>query len=129
MLNYHDVKGDHRGQLVAIESHKDIPFEIKRIFYIYGTDNNVVRAQHAHHSTIQYLICVNGSCSVTLDDGYCKKTYELDRPYIGLLKKEMVWVEIHHFSHDSILMVLANNMYLKEDYITDYGEFMRLVSK
>ena len=129
MLNHHEAKGDHRGQLIAIESNKDIPFEIKRVFYIYGTKKNVARAHHAHYSTKQYLICVNGSCSVTLDDGYNKQTYYLNHPSVGLLKNEMVWVEMNHFSYDCVLIVLANNFYLKDDYITDYNDFLRLVSK
>jgi len=128
MLTTQSVKGDHRGQLVAIESNKDVPFEIKRVFYIYGTENNVPRGRHAHHKTQQYLICLNGSCRVTLDDGYEKKTYDLNRPYIGLLQKELIWGEMHHFSYDCVLLVLASEVYLKDDYITDYADFVRLVS-
>lgn len=129
MLSHQNVKGDHRGQLIAIECNKDIPFDIKRVFYIYGTENNVPRGQHAHHKTKQYLICVNGSCRVTLDDGYKKETYDLNRPYIGLLQNELVWGEMHHFSYDCVLVVFASDVYSKDDYIIDYADFLRLVSK
>ena len=129
MLNHQSVKGDRRGQLVAIESGKEVPFEIRRVFYIYGTENNVPRGQHAHYSTKQYLVCVNGSCRVTLDDGYSKQTYNLNRPYIGLLQNEMIWGEMHDFSYDCVLMVLASEFYSGKDYITDYADFVRLVLK
>lgn len=129
MIIEQSVKGDHRGQLVAIESGKDIPFEIKRVFYIYGTEKNIPRGQHAHYKTKQYLVAVSGSCRVTLDNGYEKKTYGLNRPYIGLLQDELIWGEMHDFSYDCVLMVLASDEYIAEDYIRDYADFVRVVSK
>lgn len=79
-ITEHRVLGDHRGQLVAIEGQQDVPFEVKRVFYIYGTQPGVPRGQHSHHQTRQYLIAVNGSCKVTLDDGTQKVTYDLNHP-------------------------------------------------
>ena len=128
-VSHQKVRGDHRGQLVAIESSTDVPFEIKRVFYIYGTENNVPRGKHAHHRTKQYLICVNGSCKVTLDNGFERTTHDLNRPYIGLLQDEMIWGEMHHFSYDCVLLVLASEVYDQADYITNYADFVRLVSK
>lgn len=120
--------GDERGQLVAIESGINIPFEIKRVFYIYGTQPNVPRGQHSHHKTKQYLISVNGSCQVTLDDGKEKATYLLDKPYIGLFQDAMVWGTMHDFSPDCVLLVLANAHYDEADYIRSYEEFKNLLS-
>ena len=129
MISHQPVKGDHRGQLIAIEGNIDIPFSIKRVFYIYGTENNVPRGQHAHFKTKQFLVCVNGSCRVTLDDSHKKTTYELNRPYIGLLQNELIWGEMHDFSYDCVLLVLASENYISEDYIRDYASFVRFVSK
>lgn len=123
------VLGDHRGQLIALESDIDIPFIVKRIFYIYGTENNVPRGQHAHFKTRQYLVCVNGACKVTLDDGFERTTYDLNRPYIGLIQNQMIWGSMHDFSYDCVLLVLASENYDPNDYISDYAEFVRLVSK
>ena len=128
-LRHHRVLGDHRGQLVAVESAIDIPFEIKRVFYIYGTQNNVPRGKHAHIKTKQYLMVVNGSCRVTLDSGIKKKTYDLNRPYIGLLQNEMVWGTMHDFSYDCVLLVFASHHYDKDDYILEYQDFMRKIAK
>lgn len=127
-VTHHKVLGDERGQLVAIESGINIPFEIKRVFYIYGTQPNVPRGQHSHHKTKQYLISVNGSCQVTLDDGKEKATYLLDKPYIGLFQDAMVWGTMHDFSPDCVLLVLANAHYDEADYIRSYEEFKNLLS-
>jgi len=124
-LNQHRVLGDERGLLIAIESGISIPFEIKRIFYIYGTKPNVPRGQHAHHKTQQYLIAVNGSCQVTLDDGKEKVTHLLDQPHIGLFQDAMIWGTMHDFSSDCVLLVLANEHYDDADYIRSYKEFLR----
>ena len=123
------VKGDQRGQLVAIESGLDIPFEIKRVFYIYGTEKNIPRGQHAHCKTSQYLVAVSGSCKVTLDNGYQKQTYCLNQPNIGLIQGEMIWGEMHDFSYDCVLVVMASHNYDSEDYIHSYADFIRRVSK
>jgi hypothetical protein len=117
------VLGDERGQLVAIESGIDIPFEIKRVFYIYGTDSNIARGQHSHLFAKQYLIAVNGFCQVTLDDGRKKESYLLDRPNVGLFQDAMVWGMMHSFSPDCVLLVLSNEHYSDADYIRSYDGF------
>jgi dTDP-4-dehydrorhamnose 3,5-epimerase-like enzyme len=127
LLTNHKVLGDERGQLVAIESGIHIPFEIKRVFYIYGTQPNVPRGQHSHNITKQYLIAVSGSCKVTLDDGADKVTYVLDQPHIGLFQDAMVWGTMHDFSPDCVLLVLANEHYDDQDYIRSYDEFKKLI--
>jgi dTDP-4-dehydrorhamnose 3,5-epimerase-like enzyme len=128
-LNKHQVLGDERGQLVAIESERQIPFEIKRVFYIYGTKKNNSRGNHAHYKTKQYLISVAGSCKVTLDDGKGnKRTYDLDQPNKGLLQDALIWGTMHDFSEDNVLLVLANDYYKKEDYIIDYNQFLKVVN-
>lgn len=120
----HKVMGDERGQLIAIESNIHIPFEIKRVFYIYGTKPNVPRGEHSHYKTKQYLIAVNGSCKVTLDNGHSKETYELNQPTIGLFQDAMVWGTMHDFSDDCVLLVLADQHYNEADYIRSYGAFI-----
>ncbi|UGV31505.1 FdtA/QdtA family cupin domain-containing protein [Halopseudomonas aestusnigri] len=122
----HRVLGDHRGQLIAIEGARDIPFEIKRIFYIYGAQPNTLRGQHAHHKTRQYLIAVSGSCNVTLDDGKQRITYSLHQPDIGLLQEPLVWGTMHDFSHDCVLVVLASEHYEENDYIRNYAHFQEM---
>lgn len=128
VLINHKVLGDERGQLIAIESGVQVPFEIKRVFYIYGTQPNVPRGQHSHHKTKQYLIAVNGSCQVTLDDGKEKVTHLLDQPNIGLFQDAMVWGTMHDFSSDCVLLVLANAHYDEADYIRSYAEFKKLLA-
>jgi hypothetical protein len=120
--------GDERGKLVAIESGIHIPFEIKRVFYIYGTQPNVPRGQHSRYKTKEYLIAVNGSCKVTLDNGQLKETYELNQPNIGLFQEAEVWVTLHDFSADCVLLVLADQHYNEADYIRTYDEFKKAVN-
>jgi hypothetical protein len=129
VTTHHKVLGDERGKLVVIESGIHIPFEIKRVFYIYGTKPDVPRGQHSHHKTQQYLIAVSGSCKVTLDDGKEKGTYLLDQPHIGLFQDAMVWGTMHEFSPDCVLLVLANEHYNDADYIRSYEDFMQMASK
>lgn len=126
-LSTHKILGDERGQLVAIEGSKDIPFDIKRVFYIYGTQSGIPRGNHSHYKTRQYLIAVAGSCKVTLDDGISKSVYSLDSPNIGLLQNKMVWGVMHDFSKDCVLLVLADEYYDAKDYIVDYDQFISLV--
>lgn len=121
------VLGDHRGQLVALEANRQIPFEMKRVFYIYGTQEGVPRGNHSHHETKQFLVAVHGSCKVTLDDGKNKETFELDKPNIGLFQDALVWGTMHDFSSDCVLMVLADAYYDASDYITDYNKFLEVI--
>ena len=124
----HKVLGDHRGQLVAIEGGDNVPFDIKRVFYIYGTQKKVSRGNHSHYNTKQYLIAVNGSCKVTLDNGKTKQTFDLDEPNKGLFQDALTWGTMHDFSDDCVLLVFANDCYKSEDYITNYSKFLEVVN-
>jgi len=126
-LKHFSVRGDERGSLIALEAYKEIPFDIKRVFYIFATQEGVSRGEHSHHETRQMLIAVNGSCKVTLDDGKGTETFTLDRPDIGLFQDALVWGEMHDFSRDCVLMVLADTPYDEADYIREYDAFKRLV--
>lgn len=119
--------GDERGMLVAVEELKDIPFEIKRIYYVYDTKDGVRRGYHAHKSLEQILICVHGSCKILLDNGKEQKEVLLEKPYEGLYVPNNMWREMYDFSEDAVLMVLASSYYDKEDYIRDYQEFVDYV--
>ncbi len=119
--------GDDRGMLVALEEYKDIPFEIKRVYYMYDTKKGVHRGFHAHKSLEQILICIHGSCKVLLDNGTEKKIVSLEKPYEGLYIANNMWREMYDFSEDAVLMVLASEYYKEEDYIRDYNEFLRMV--
>ena len=119
--------GDDRGMLVALEEYKDIPFEIKRVYYMYDTKKDVHRGFHAHKSLEQILICIHGSCKVLLDNGTEKKIDSLEKPYEGLYIANNMRPEKYDFSEDAVLMVLASEYYKEEDYIRDYNEFLRMV--
>ena len=122
------VLGDHRGQLVALEANRQIPFDVKRVFYIYGTQEGVPRGNHSHYKTKQFLVAVNGSCKVTLDNGKEKEIYELNKPNLGLFQDALIWGTMHDFSNDCVLMVLADEYYDASDYITNYDTFLEVVS-
>jgi len=121
------VLGDHRGQLVALEANRQIPFDVKRVFYIYGTQEGIPRGDHSHYKTKQFLVAVNGSCKVTLDNGKTKETFDLDKPNLGLFQDALIWGTMHDFSADCILMVLADEYYDESDYIIDYDKFLEEV--
>lgn len=121
--------GDDRGQLVALEEFKDIPFEIKRVYYMYDTIEGVRRGFHAHKSLEQILVCIHGSCKILLDDGNEKKIVPLEKPYEGLYVSNAMWREMYDFSKDAVLMVLASELYNEDDYIRDYEEFLTYVKK
>lgn len=121
--------GDERGQLVALEEHKDIPFEIKRVYYMYDTGEGVRRGYHAHKSLEQILICIHGTCKILLDDGTEKKIVPLEKPYEGLYVSNAMWREMFDFSEDAVLMVLASDYYKEEDYIRDYDVFLKYVEE
>ena len=121
--------GDERGKLYVIEGGKeyDIPFEIQRVFYMYGSDSTVVRGQHANKETEFLLINVSGKSKVKVDNGYEKMVVELDRPGIGLYIPQMLWKDMYDFSPDSVLLVLASRHYDGNEYIRDYDEYLKLV--
>lgn len=125
---YAQQHGDDRGQLVALESTHEIPFEIKRVYYIYDTLAGVHRGFHAHKKLKQLLICVSGSCKILLDDGKNKEIVVLDKPYEGIFVQSNIWREMYDFSPDAVLLVLASELYDESDYIRDYKEFLRYVN-
>ena len=120
--------GDERGQLVALEEFNDIPFRIKRVYYMYDTREGVIRGFHAHKSLEQILICIHGSCKIRLDNGMGeKKIIPLEKPYEGLYVSNDMWREMFDFSPDAVLMVLASELYDESDYIRDYDAFLAYV--
>ena len=119
---------DVRGNLTFLESGNDLPFECKRVFYIYNVPSDIERGGHAHLRTNQFLVAVAGTCSVTLQSDSCKKTFRLDNPREGLLQQRMVWGTMHDFSRDCVLLVLASEIYSEDDYVHDYARWRELVS-
>lgn len=115
---------DPRGNLTVIEGNGDIPFDIKRVYYLYDVPGGESRGAHAHKALYQLLIAANGSFSVTLDDGKEKVTYNLKRPYYGLLIVPGIWRDLDDFSSGSVCLCLASEHYEAEDYIRDYNEFL-----
>ena len=119
--------GDERGMLVALEEFKDIPFEIKRVYYMYDTKIDVHRGFHAHKNLKQILIYIHGTCKVLLDNGKEKKVVSLEKPYEGLYISNDMWREMYDFSDDAVLLVLASEQYCEDDYIRDYDQFLKFV--
>lgn len=115
--------GDDRGSLVALEAHKTVPFDIKRVYYIFGTQAGVSRGFHAHRALQQVAVCVTGKCRMVLDDGHQREDVWLDSPTKGLLIGDLVWREMHDFSPDCVLLVLASEHYDETDYIRYYDDF------
>lgn len=123
-------RGDDRGHLVICEGGIDIPFDIKRIFYIYGSDSEVVRGQHANRNSEFVLINVAGTSKVRVKDGKGNETvYSLNRPHTGIYLPKMVWKDMYEFSEDSVLLCLASTHYDASEYIRDYDEFVKIMSK
>lgn len=115
---------DNRGYLSVIEGGIDIPFEIKRIYYLYMVPE-AARGAHAHKELQQLMVATSGSVSVTLDDGKDKKTFVLDKPWKGLLVVPGLWRDLDNFAGGTVCMVLASEKYESEDYIRDYNEFLK----
>ncbi|MBA6233482.1 MULTISPECIES: sugar 3,4-ketoisomerase [unclassified Colwellia] len=116
--------GDERGDLVSLEESRNIPFEIKRVYYLFNNKDSAPRGFHAHKKLKQVAICINGSCRFILDNGLEKKTYTLKSPKKGLLIESFVWREMYDFSEDCVLLVIASALYDESDYIRDYAEFI-----
>jgi dTDP-4-dehydrorhamnose 3,5-epimerase-like enzyme len=117
---------DKRGSLVSLEGSKNVPFEIRRVYYLYGTKENVRRGFHAHKQLKQLIVAVSGSCRFLLDDGSEKAEVLLDDPSRGLVVESNIWREMYDFSSDCVLMVLADAHYDEDDYIRDYDEFVKM---
>ena len=121
--------GDDRGQLVSLEEYNDIPFRIKRVYYMYNTVEGVVRGKHAHKKLEQILVCISGSCKIKLDNGKETKVVVLEKPYEGLYVSNDMWREMYDFSQDAVLVVFASELYDESDYIRDYEEFLRFIAE
>lgn len=128
VLDFPDL-GDERGNLVVVEGGSAIPFEIKRIFYIYGSDAEVVRGCHANLRSEFVMINVSGTSKVKVDDGCESRIIELNRPRMGLYLKSKIWKEMYDFSPDSVLLVLSNEHYDPDEYIRDYETYLKMVRK
>jgi dTDP-4-dehydrorhamnose 3,5-epimerase-like enzyme len=126
-------KGDERGKLIALESSNwnlsVIPFEIKRVYYLYDTSPAAVRGRHAHKNLKQFLVCTNGSCTIVCSDGRKQFEFILNWPDKGLLIEGLIWREMKDFSKGSVLMVLASEHYDESDYIRDYAQFVEEAAK
>lgn len=128
ILDFPDL-GDERGNLVVVEGGSAIPFDIQRIFYIYGSDDEVVRGKHANLRSEFVMINVSGTSRVKVDNGHESRVIELDRPRMGMYLERMVWKEMYDFSPDSVLLVLSNEHYDPEEYIRDYDNYLKMVRK
>lgn len=118
---------DNRGDLVAVERCSEIPFEIKRIYYLFNTADHVRRGYHAHKNLEQILICVHGSVTIRLDDSYTSEEVILNNPAQGLYLKSSMWREMYNFSEDAVLLVMASELYDEDDYIRDYQQFCEMI--
>ena len=125
------IIGDDRGSLISIEPgfNKNVPFEVKRIYYIFGTKPGVSRGFHAHKKLKQVAIAISGSCQMLLKNGIDQEIIDLNSPNLGLLIEGMTWREMHNFSADCVLMVLASEAYDESDYIRDYDVFLSQVKR
>lgn len=129
MLEF-EQKGDERGHLVIVESRKDIPFDIKRIFYIYGSASDTVRGQHANKKSEFLLINVAGTSKVKVRDGKGNEAvFCLNRPHTGIYLPKLVWKEMYDFSSDSVLLCASSEYYDPNEYIREYDEFINIIRK
>ena len=118
---------DPRGNLTFVESQNHIPFDIKRVYYTYDVPGGTERGGHAHKELKQLIIAMSGSFDITLDDGFEKKTFHLNRSYFGLYVSSMIWRGIDNFSSGSVCMVLASEFYSEADYYREYEDFLKAV--
>ena len=121
--------GNMKGELVVIEGDSRIPFDIKRVYYMYNISKEESRGFHAHKDLLQIAICITGSCTMLLDDGLNKENQILNSPKQGLLIDKMIWHEMHNFSDDCVLLILAADFYDESDYIRNYDDFIKMVKK
>lgn len=129
LIEFMDL-GDERGNLVVIEGDGiDIPFDIKRVFYIYGSDYDVVRGQHANRESEFLLVNVAGTSKVRVDNGKECVVIELNKPRMGLYLPAMIWKDMYDFSEDSILLVLSNRHYDGTEYIRNYEDYLKELDK
>lgn len=115
---------DRKGNLSVVENGVTLPFDVKRVYYIYDVPGGESRGAHAHKELSQLIVAASGSFKVTLDDGRVKRTFFLNRPYQGLYVKPGMWRDLEDFSSGAVCMVLASDVYMMEDYIRNYDEFL-----
>ena len=123
------IVSDPRGKLTFVESSRQIPFDIQRVYYLYDVPGGAERAGHAHLALHQFLVAMSGSFDVHLDDGKEQRTFHMNRSYYGLYIPPMVWREIDNFSSGSVCMSLASEFYEESDYIRDHGDFLNATVK
>ena len=126
-LHQLSTRGDTRGSLIALQAGQEVPFDIARIYYIFGNNPGVERGFHAHEHLTQWAICVSGSCTMRLDDGTTRADVLLDRPDLAIEIGSLIWREMRDFSEHAVLLVLASAHYDVNDYIRDYDEFLAKV--
>lgn len=115
---------DRKGNLTVVENGVTLPFDVKRVYYLYDVPGGESRGSHAHRELEQLIVAASGSFTVTLDDGVTKRSFFLNRPYQGLYVKPGLWRDLDNFSSGAVCLVLASEVYQKEDYIRDYQEFL-----
>ena len=120
--------GDSRGALVSMDLSTCLRFEIKRAYYIFGTKSDVSRGFHAHKTLHQAAVCISGSCIMVLDDGETREDVLMDSPFKGVDLPPMLWHEMHSFSPDCVLLILASDYYDESDYVRNYSDFKRMIS-
>lgn len=124
-----DTKFDKRGKLIALESNRNLPFAIKRVYYIYDTLPDEERGFHAHKQLEQLVVAMDGACEFVLDDGQKRESVWLNRPDVGLYIGKNMWREMRNFSYGCKLMILASDYYDESEYIRDYDEFLKAVKR
>ncbi|WP_122838031.1 sugar 3,4-ketoisomerase [Pseudomonas viridiflava] len=129
LIKFLDIKtlGDERGHLIALENDKSVPFAIKRVYYLTDTQPGVPRGFHAHKELTQVAVCVSGRCLMKMDDGHAQEEVWLDAPDKAIVIDKMIWHEMHDFSSDCVLLVLASDFYDEQDYIRNYEAFVEQV--
>lgn len=129
LIRFLDLKtlGDERGHLVVLENNKNIPFDVKRVYYLTDTQPGVPRGFHAHKELIQVAVCVSGRCLMKMDDGVNQEEVWLDAPNKAIIIDKMIWHEMHDFSQHCVLLVLASDLYDEADYIREYSSFMEII--
>lgn len=128
LIDFNEI-ADHRGKLISLESYKNIPFDIKRIYYLYNTQKDAERGFHAHINLKQVAVCVSGSCTIEVESLSGKDSYSMNTPNQGLFMEGIVWREIKNFSDNCVLIVLADELYQERDYIREYNLFQKHLTK
>ena len=128
MIELDKHHSDRKGNISVVQNGETLPFDVKRVYYLYDIPGGESRGAHAHRELMQLIIAASGSFRVTLDDGNVKRSFVLNRPYQGLFVKPGIWRDLDDFSSGAVCMVLASDKYSSEDYIRDYKEFLEFLS-